>query len=184
MKSFSAIFLILFANPVSAAEVYFSPSNDCESHIVKAIDDSKKEIVAAVYSINNDRIVAALKRARSRGVKIRILTDRTQAAGRSSRVPELAATGFNIRVHSKNKIEHNKFGVFDENVAVNGSFNWTNPASSSNSENCVVFDEKNIIKGYRGRFEDLWQLNTEQKSKYYLSKIQKKSVARNSASAN
>jgi phosphatidylserine/phosphatidylglycerophosphate/cardiolipin synthase-like enzyme len=159
---------------VGAAEVFFSPSRDCETQIVKAIDSSKTEIVAAVYSINNDRIVDAFKRARSRGVKIRILTDRTQAAGHSSKIPELSSEGFNVRVHSKNKIEHNKFGVFDSKIAVNGSYNWTNPASDSNSENCVVFNEKNIISSYRTRFEELWKLNTAAKSDKYLSKIMRK----------
>ncbi len=163
------------------AEVYFSPSRDCETQIVKAIDATKLEIVAAVYSINNNRIVDSFKRAKARGVKIRILTDRTQAAGHSSKVVELSKLGFDIRVHSKNKIEHNKFGVFDSSLAVNGSYNWTNPASDSNSENCVVFTEKNIISAYQKRFGELWQINTDMKSKQYLGKIQK-SVERRAAS--
>jgi len=172
------IFIIFMSQSVFAAEVYFSPSRDCETHIIEAIDNSKMEIVAAVYSINNDRIVKAFERARTRGVKIRILTDRTQAAGRSSKVPELASKGFNVRVHSKNKIEHNKFGVFDSKVAINGSYNWTNPASDSNSENCVVFNEQNIISSYHSHFEELWTINTEAKSKQYLLKITQKNQRR------
>ena len=165
------LMLTQLPRPLLSADVYFSPGRDCESQIVRAITNSSTEIVAAVYSINNDRIVDALRSAKTRGVKIRILTDRTQAAGPSSKIPALSGFGLNVRVHSKNKIEHNKFGVFDGTTAINGSYNWTNPASDSNSENCVVFNEKNVIKSYQGRFEELWKMNTEEKSKTYLTKI-------------
>lgn len=95
-------------------QVYFSPSSKCENSIVKLINQSEESISAAVYAINNDAIVEALKKAHDRNVNIRILTDRLQASNRSSKVRELYDYGINIRVHSKFKIEHNKFAVYDE----------------------------------------------------------------------
>lgn len=49
---------------------------------MKLINNSELTIDAAIYAINNDEIVNALKKANNRGVKIRILTDRLQAAGK------------------------------------------------------------------------------------------------------
>lgn len=127
--------------------------------------NSKISIDAAVYAINNDEIVKALKKASRRGVKIRILTDRFQASNRSSKVRELHDCGINIRVHSKYKIEHNKFAVFDGKIASSGSYNWTNPATSKNSENCIFFNRnKEAVKEYLDRFEYLWKINTKKKS--------------------
>lgn len=123
------ILFCLFRSPkICAVEIYFSPGTSCENQIVKAIFESKNEVVASVYSINNSHITEALVAAQKRGLSIKILTDRTQASGKSSLVFDLIKAGVNLRVHSKYKIEHNKFGVFDNKLAINGSYNWTRPA--------------------------------------------------------
>lgn len=153
------------------AEVFFSPSQKCENQLVELIDGSSQTIDAAVYSINNTNIVDALKKAHKRGVKIRILTDRMQASGKSSKVRELHDGGINIRVHSKHKIEHNKFAIFDGKTASTGSYNWTNPATKKNSENCVFFtDDVKVITDYQNRFNYLWQVNTKKASEEWFTK--------------
>jgi phosphatidylserine/phosphatidylglycerophosphate/cardiolipin synthase-like enzyme len=157
-----------------APEVYFSPSSDCENRLTKAIQESQKEVQAAVYSINNRKIVEALKDAKKRGVKVRVLTDHIQATQRSSRVFDLLENGIDLRVHSKFKIEHNKFGVFDGKLVSTGSFNWTGPAARSNSENCIFLADPQVIKKYEERFEFLWEKNTADGSKARLTKIKAK----------
>ena len=153
------------------AEVFFSPSKKCENQLVELIDGSSQTIDGAVYSINNTNIVDALKKAHKRGVKIRILTDRMQAAGKSSKVQKLHDEGLNIRVHSKHKIEHNKFAIFDGKTASTGSYNWTNPATKKNSENCVFFtDDAKVIADYQNRFNYLWQVNTKKASDDWFDK--------------
>lgn len=171
---FLSVFLCL--RPVWAeVEIAFTPSKDCEHKIVDLINKSEKNIDVAVYSINNDKIVDALKKAKFRNVTIRILTDRLQASGKYSKVIELRTSGLNIRVHTKNKIEHNKFAIFDGKVVSTGSFNWTNAASNKNSENCLFLlkDQKNI-EIYQKRFETLWKENTQQKSEQWFEKRKNK----------
>ena len=178
MKKIFCVLLVLCLMPFAVnakVEVYFSPSNKCEKGIVEAIDDADTEIEAAVYAINNDNIVEALKKAHDRGVKIKILTDRLQAANKSSKVKELYDYGINIRVHSKHKIEHNKFAVFDNESVVTGSYNWTNPATNKNSENCVFFiRDKDAVEEYDNRFKYLWQINTKKKSDLWFKKKKKR----------
>lgn len=180
MKKKIIIFVMLFFSfSVSAADlnIYFSPSSKCENSIVKLINQSEKTIDAAVYAINNDGIVKALKKAHDRGVKIRILTDRLQASNKSSKVKGLHDYGVNIRVHSKFKIEHNKFAVFDERIASSGSYNWTNPASEKNSENCIFFiKNKKAVQEYVDRFEYLWKINTKKKSDAWFERGKKNEV--------
>ena len=165
-------FLLFFSVLVSAeTAVFFSPSKKCENGLVWLIENSKETIDVAVYSINNTNLVDALKKAHQRGVKIRILTDRTQAAGKSSRVKELYDAGLNVRVHSKFKLEHNKFAVFDNKKASTGSYNWTNPATEKNSENCVFFtDNQDVVDDYKNRFDYLWQINTKKASEEWFKK--------------
>ena len=86
---------------LAGTEVYFTPSCDCENRIVSLIQEAQKQIDVAVYAINNDAIVEALKSAHNRGVQIRILTDRTQAGQKNSKVKELEQTGIPLIRHKK-----------------------------------------------------------------------------------
>lgn len=141
MSCLKKVFLFLFvlvAFGVKAENlVYFSPKGNCEKMIVNRINSAEKTIDTAVYSINNDNIVNALIEAKKRGVKVRILTDKTQAKGISSKVKYLYDNRINIRVHSQFKIEHNKFAVYDKVKGSTGSFNWTNPAEKRTAK--IVF---------------------------------------------
>lgn len=140
--------------------VFFSPGPDCESAIINNINNSTETIDAAIYSITNQNIVAALKNAHDRGIKIRILTDRTQAGNKKSLVWDMREYGMNVVVHRKYRLEHNKFAIFDGKNLSTGSYNWTTNGSTYNSENCIFLDENDpAINEYQRRFDYLWQIN-------------------------
>lgn len=159
----------------SSLLVGFTPSSYCEDKIIELIDDSEESIDVAIYSINNQNIVDALTKAHGKGIKIRILTDRLQASGKFSRVKELWSKGLNIKVHSKFKIEHNKFAIYDGKTISTGSYNWTNPASSKNSENCIfISNDRKAVSEYQNRFDYLWKINSKQKSdKWFQKRLEK-----------
>ena len=151
-------------------EIYFSPSTDCENKLVGLIENAQSSIDVAVYSINNDNIVEALKKAHDRGIKIRILTDKLQTRGKTSKVYELFQYGLDVKVNSKFKIEHNKFAVFDGVSASSGSYNWTNSASEKNSENCIFFlQDRKLAEVYQNRFDELWLKNSKEKSDIWFA---------------
>ena len=168
---FFAILLVFTHSAFAKTEVRFTPSTECEDVIVSNIDKAQKSVDAAIYSINNRRIVRALKKAHRRGIKLRILTDRLQAGAKSSKTLDLYREGINIRVNSRHKIEHNKFAIFDGNKVSTGSFNWTNPASEKNSENCLLISrEQKTVAAYKKRFEELWRLNDKAKSESWFER--------------
>ena len=105
MKRIIFAILLLFSQSVYAkTEVGFTPSKECEDAVVYNIEHAKKSVDAAIYSINNKRIVAALKKAHRRGIKLRILTDKLQASAKSSKTLDLHREGVNIRVNSRHKL--------------------------------------------------------------------------------
>ena len=160
MKILLILIFFLSSAYAQSTAVYFTPSLACEKQIISYIDSSKEKIDAAIYAINNDAIVDALIRAHKRGIKIRILTDRTQAGQKSSKVSTLEEAGIPLKRHSKFRIQHDKFAIFDGKKAVTGSYNWTNSASRKNAENCLFFKRLNkTVKEYDKRFDKLWQLN-------------------------
>ncbi len=156
-------------------DVGFTPSQECEQKIGALIENSQETIDVVIYSLNNQYLVAQLKRAHDRGVKVRILADKLQASGKYSKVTELKDYGLDIKVNSKHKIEHNKFAIFDSAVVSTGSYNWTNAASLKNSENCLFLreDPQSLAK-YKERFEELWLINSQEKSDAWFEKRKNK----------
>lgn len=151
---------------------YFTPSTDCEKHIIKYIDQSQSSLDIVIYSLSNEQIVQAIENAYKRGVEIRILTDRMQAGGRRSKVKHLYNLGIDIRVNSKHKIQHNKLAVFDNATIVTGSYNWTENASKYNSENCgFITDEPEAVKQITKEINHLWEINSKEKSDKWFNKI-------------
>ena len=161
--------LLLVLSYVSHAEITFTKK--CEKEVVSLINNSQETIDIAVYSINNPNIIDALFKAKDRGVKIRILTDRLQAFGKSSKVELLHDSDFNIRVHSHDRIMHHKFAIFDDKKAVEGSFNWTYSAANKNSEDCNIFEKDIDVKRLQTRFNKLWALNKKSISECYFKNM-------------
>ncbi len=140
-------------------QVFFTPGADCENNIISRINNAKYTIDIAVYSITNRNIVDAVIAAHKRGVKVRVITDKEQEKWYTSLVKELVATGVSARTNdseNNNKIEHNKFAIFDGKEIESGSYNWTNSATQCNSENCMFF--KQTGKDFSERYEYLWKV--------------------------
>lgn len=133
-------------------EVYFTPSMDCKIKIIQAINNSKRNLDIAVYSITNEEIVKAIILANNRGVKVTILTDFVQSKGKASKVNFLKNSGIKI-LTIKGKTMHNKFSIFDNKVIQTGSYNYTNNANKRNYENCLFTKKKNIIFEFRKEFD-------------------------------
>lgn len=170
--------LLLSATGASAkTSVYFSPNGGCEEHVVQTINETQKTFEVAMYSLDNSAIISALEEALDRGVKITLVLDRTQAFNNIPETLELRDRGISIRIHSQNKIQHNKFAISDGKKVITGSFNWTKNGERFNEENCLFLDEPEAVKSFIDRFRNhLLKVNGEIKSQDYLNRMEKKSL--------
>ena len=153
----------------SHAEIMFG--KDCKDHIVHLIENSTNTIDISVYAINHTEIISALLKAKTKNIQIRILTDRLQAFNEFSQVSFLKKNGFNIRLHSVGRIMHHKFAIFDHQIAIVGSFNWTFSASTHNSEDCNTLTLPLDVNTLTDRFNDLWEQNTQEASERSFAKM-------------
>ncbi|MGE3822383.1 MAG: phospholipase D-like domain-containing protein [Isosphaeraceae bacterium] len=51
---------------------------------------------------------------------------------------------------------HHKFAVFDEKIALTGSYNWTRGAARDNEENLIVSTDPRLVGPFVRAFEALW----------------------------
>lgn len=167
---FHAFFLILFFFSFSVrAEGIVLTQTECEKKLVDLIESASEYIDVSVYAINNKPLTDALIAAHRRGVRLRVLTDRTQAAGPSSRVWDLIDAGVPLRVHSHKKIMHTKVGIYDGRSVSSGSLNWTEPAVHKNEEVCDIFvDDPDYAAQHQKLFDLRWEANSPEKSDEWI----------------
>ena len=178
LKYFFLLFFALFPFSSLSAEGIVFQEEECEKKIIELIEQSKEYIDVSVYSINNKKLVDALIRAHRRGIKLRVLTDKVQAAGKSSKIWDLIAAGVPLRVHTHKRIMHTKVAIYDGKSVSSGSFNWTEPAVHKNEEVCDIFvDDPQYTAQHQKLFDQRWADNSEEKSDKWLAKKQKERAA-------
>jgi mitochondrial cardiolipin hydrolase len=142
--------------PAKTLDSCFSPLGHCDQVMVSWINAATKTLDGAIYGLTDPLIGEALIRARKRGVAIRIVHDKTQAAGRQDITDTLQQAGIPVHVQrgTRGGIQHNKFLVIDRTYVLTGSFNWTQSATHKNDENFVVLDDQ--ADAFEAEFERLW----------------------------
>ncbi len=156
---FLATALVLFlltGAPAKTIDTCFSPAGHCDQVLISWMNVSLRTLDAAIYGLTDEDIARALVRAHKRGVKVRVVHDKVQAAGRHDVSDMLIQAGIPVKIQrgSKGGILHHKFMVIDKQFVITGSFNWTTGASTKNDENFVVLDDK--APRFHKEFERLW----------------------------
>ena len=149
---------VTMAKPVVAqgtVEVLFSPWDDAEGAIVRAIADARRSVQMQAYLITSRPIAEAMIRAVARGVRVEVLADRKMALKESnSRLPDLVRGGVSVWLEAQYAAAHNKVIIIDFEgstnaseksktkplvpVIITGSYNYTWSAQARNAENLLL----------------------------------------------
>jgi len=161
-----SIFSVLFvANTIFAkTEVLFSPGGSIKDAIIKNIISSKGTIDVTAFTFTAGDIAEALYQAKERGVKIRVIIDRTQEAKRYPVLKFLKEEGFDLQFLKGNigGSMNDTFAIFDDRLLVTGSYTWTEYAEKFNYENAIFIDEPGVVVKYKKEFESLYDRSVVQ----------------------
>lgn len=133
-------------------EVLFTPWDDAEGAIVRALAEARQSIHVQAYLITSRPIAAALVAAAARGVKVEVLADREMAIkGANSRLPDLVRSGVSVWLEARYATAHNKVIIIDSlsdkdaplaspliPLVITGSYNYTWSAQARNAENLLL----------------------------------------------
>lgn len=151
--------------------------------IIKQIDESKSSIDIAIYGYDRvPKIEAAIKRAISRGVRVRLVCDIDYSGKNiyentfefSKLIKNYSCDTPNANIQNpakySNSIMHNKFYIFDNSRIITGSANLSHTDMSDYNCNCIVFiNSPTIADIYTKEFEQMYN----NKFHFLKSKIQK-----------
>lgn len=144
----------------------FTPETRCSNHILHAIGEARKEILAAVYAFTSQDLARALVRARRRGVTVRVVLDREfDRENVYSQGEFLEREGVSVgrasglqKSESDHGLMHQKFAIVDGTTVLSGSYNWTYSADRFNDESLLLFrNARPLAEAYRREFSRLWR---------------------------
>jgi cardiolipin hydrolase len=141
-----------------APEAHFSPGNDeaCPRRIIQLIHGTRTDLEICVFTITDDRLTQAILDAHGRGVDVRIITDNEKAADPGSDVTRFQEAGVPLKVDHTPFHMHHKFAIFDKQLVLTGSYNWTRGAARDNHENFIITSETRLVERFLEVFERLW----------------------------
>jgi mitochondrial cardiolipin hydrolase len=138
------------------SDVLFSPGDGPRRRIISLLRAARRTVDCCVFTITDNDIVTALIETHERGVAVRIISDDLKSQDRGSDIERLISVGLPVKLDASSAHMHHKFALFDGKTLLNGSYNWTRSAASSNQENILVTDDPVLVKGFARTFESLW----------------------------
>lgn len=151
MKKYLLILMFVCCNAfaeTSKIQLCFTPGQDCTSLVVNTIRDAKKSILVQAYSFTSAPIAKALVDAHKRGIKVKVILDKSQKTAKYSSSTMLQNYQIPTWIDYKVAIAHNKVIIIDGKTVITGSFNFTKAAQLRNAENLLVIHDENIAKRY------------------------------------
>ncbi len=145
----------------SYCRTYFSPGHDCLNAIIQQLNTCLTEVDICVFTISDNRIRDAITDAINRGINVRIITDDDKVNDRGSDIMFLSEKGAKVKIDHSRHHMHHKFALFDNEVLLSGSYNWTRSATEFNQENIIITNNIHAVSNYKNEFERLWQIMFE-----------------------
>ena len=124
-------------------EVLFTPWDDAEGALVRALAEARKTIHVQAYLLTSRAIAEALLAAWERGVAVAVLADSEMVTkGDKSQIPRLAEAGVPVWLETRYAVAHNKLLLIDAAspapTIATGSYNYTWSAQARNAENLLL----------------------------------------------
>lgn len=158
--------------PIAATgnvEVAFSPWDDAQAALLRAIDGATREIYVQSFLFTSRALAFSLRQARQRGVRVEVLADggMNRRSDNGSQIPLLASSGIPVAIETAYANAHNKVILIDPQseqcAVVTGSYNFTWSARNRNAENLL------ILRGNRqlaAAYLDNWKRHRAQATPY------------------
>ncbi|MFA6476128.1 MAG: phospholipase D-like domain-containing protein [Candidatus Paceibacterota bacterium] len=136
---------------IAPVEVHFAPYELITPFIVKEIKQATSTIHGSLYGITNKAVADALIERDRSGVEVKIGEDKLQSAGKYDLHRYLSSNGVEVVIKKTSALEHNKWLIIDNQVVLEGSFNYSNNAQSQDNS-FIIFRSPQIASLFEQNF--------------------------------
>ncbi len=145
-------------------ELYFSPSDDTETHLIDKVNSANYDMYFSVFSFTRYGISYAIQDAvEDRFVFAGGIYDQTDAADSTAVNICADAMGDKFFNYSGSNLLHHKYLIVDPNCPQSdpliwtGSHNWSTSANSRNDENSIVIHDSTIANIFYQEFNQRYK---------------------------
>ena len=144
-------------------EVYFSPSDQTTSHILKAIENVDNTLEFGLLSFTRDDLgQAVIDKDIEFGVTVRGIIEMKNSSN-GGEYDNLVAASVDVRSHEGVPYTlHHKYMIADASTigsdptVLTGSHNWSNNAENNSDENTIIIHDETTANIYLQEFEKRW----------------------------
>ncbi|XP_013860283.1 mitochondrial cardiolipin hydrolase [Austrofundulus limnaeus] len=129
------------------------------SRLLRHILSASSSLDLCIFSFSNMDLCRAVLLLHSKGVTVRVVSDKNYSAITGSQIGVLRKAGICVRCDVVSVCMHHKFAVVDSRLLITGSLNWTLTAVQSNAENVLLTEEPDLVQPFIKEFHRLWVLN-------------------------
>jgi len=142
-------------------EVYFSPDDGVENHIIEMIARAQESIYFLAYSFNAGNISKAMLARAQSGITLAGVFEKVQVAANtsSSEYDPLRLAGLDVWLDANPNNMHDKIILIDGKIVIAGSYNFTAAAEKKNDENILIIHNADIAALYLQDFQRIYQLS-------------------------
>ncbi|MCR4404597.1 MAG: phospholipase D-like domain-containing protein [Candidatus Acetothermia bacterium] len=127
-------------------------AGELKGRLLELLARAERKLDAAVYSVTDPEVIAALEGACARGVRLRILTEAEEYQGQLG-----GLSCAQVRLDGNDRLMHDKFMVVDEELVWTGSANWTEGSFYYDANNDLVIRDREVARAYIQEFEEMFR---------------------------
>jgi phosphatidylserine/phosphatidylglycerophosphate/cardiolipin synthase-like enzyme len=129
-----------------------------EPVLVSLISSAKTSVDMAIYSITDQNIANALIADEKRGVKVEVISDKTESGNKYQKavLNTLKAAKIPVKINHHSGLMHLKVTIVDKSTVTTGSFNYSASAETENDEVFVVLNNTSAVSDFTTEFTTMW----------------------------
>jgi phosphatidylserine/phosphatidylglycerophosphate/cardiolipin synthase-like enzyme len=136
------------------------PGEGIRAAALAAISAARQSIDIEMFVLSDRLVLDALASAARRGVRVRAILDPTQPQNAAA-IAELQTSGALMRmyVQAGDELLHAKVGIFDRQIVLFGSCNWSRSGFTRNHELDLLVREATLARVFLSQLEQDWVLS-------------------------
>jgi phosphatidylserine/phosphatidylglycerophosphate/cardiolipin synthase-like enzyme len=145
-------------NSLNLRYIFTKSDKSIKNAINNLIRNSRHSLDVAAFSLTEKEIVENLCKAHQRGIKVRVLTDKSQSSGRYQigEMQRLINKWIPIKTNSHNGSMHLKMIISDGKSTIAGSYNLSHSAETKNDELMIFINNRKIGQEWTQVFNNMW----------------------------
>lgn len=137
-------------------QTVFAAEDDALSVVLDRISEAQSSVRFMAFSYTQRAISEVLIERAANGVAVRGIFERVGSETSHSQLTRLWCAGLDARQDGNPFILHHKLFIIDNRVVLTGSMNFSANATTSNDENMIIIEDRDLARQYLGEFERRW----------------------------